>query len=102
MKKYWSRKNSDIEGIGELLENNLDSDEEINDKYSNEQVGSAIPNLDEVMCNINNSIMPEDRHSDLVNEDNEKVLFYDCDSSGIETVIGRESAKGEARKWERY
>ena len=39
------------------------------------------------MCSTNNSIVPEDRCSDLVNEQNEKVVFLDCDGSGIDTVV---------------
>ena len=47
----------------------------------------VIHNVDEVMYNTNNSIIPEDRNLDLVNEENEKSLLPDCDDSGIDTVV---------------
>ena len=62
------KENSDIKGIEELLEKKLDGVGEIHDKWSDEQVDHVIPNIDKVMCSTNNSIVPEDRRSDLVNE----------------------------------
>ena len=43
----------------------------------------VIPNVDQVMCNTNNSIMPEERNSDNFNEENDNVSFSDYNGSEI-------------------
>ena len=86
-KKILIKENSDIEGVRELLEKNVDGVEEINDKCSDKQLDPVIPNVNKVLYNMNNSIIPDNINSYVVNEENEIELLPDCDGSGTDTVV---------------